>query len=185
MTDCPICALAEKPSDEVVFSSDRMIITAPKKGLALGHLQLFPRKHATILEHLSKEELFELFSTANLLSSAVFQLFQAQGTNIIVQNGIAAGQAIAHTSVHILPRKQDDGLDLQWEMKQSPAAELEEAASAIKSQLIPLDMALQQKPEPATIDEKRPEPQAIAHGKDEKTGKEKVNYMLKQLHRVP
>ena len=49
------------------------------------------------------------------ISNAVLRSLGVQGTNIIVQNGIAAGQKAQHFMVHVIPRKERDGIkfDLQ------------------------------------------------------------------------
>jgi hypothetical protein len=48
-----------------------------------------------------------------------------QGTNIIVQNGVAAGQKAQHFMVHVIPRQEGDGLVFDVPQKQMKEEELE------------------------------------------------------------
>lgn len=139
---CPVCALAEHPTPDVVFVNDDVIVVVPDHALAFGHVQIFPRSHAAIFEHLSQDKIEPLFSAANVLSSVLFELTHAQGTNIIVQNGVSAGQSVAHVSVHVIARKEGDGIDFQWKMSKSTPEELKDVAGKIKDHFVSLKDSL-------------------------------------------
>ena len=48
--------------------------------------------------------------TAKALSNAALRALKVQGTNIFVANGVSAGQKAPHFMVHIIPRKEGDGM---------------------------------------------------------------------------
>ena len=139
---CPICALADHPDETVVFLNEDVMIVTPDPALAFGHVQVFPRRHAAIFEHMSSQDVGTLFATANTLSSVLFDLLRAQGTNIIMQNGVSAGQSVAHVSLHILPRRENDGLDFQWELAPANQQELQQSAAQLKDAFIPMNIPL-------------------------------------------
>ena len=49
---------------------------------------------------------------------ALFEALGCQGTNIVIANGIAAGQSVPHFGIEVVPRIADDKVGLSWEGKQ-------------------------------------------------------------------
>lgn len=114
---CNICE--GKANENIIYENDKMIIILADNPSTSGHLQIFPKRHVAIMEQLSQEELEYIISAANKTSMILFEALKVHGTNIIVQNGIPAGQTMPHFSIHIIPRRTDDGLSLDWDMKQA------------------------------------------------------------------
>src|SRR3989344_6558426 len=80
-----------------------------------GHLVLLPKQHATIIEQLPDEIMEHMFIVANKLSVALFDALNCHGTNILIQNGVSAGQKTNHVMMHIIPRIENDGLNFHWQ----------------------------------------------------------------------
>jgi histidine triad (HIT) family protein len=59
----------------------------------------------------------------------------AEALNVLQNNGRAAGQAVAHLHVHLIPRWAGDGLGFHWPAKQADFAVLAEQAEKIKAGL--------------------------------------------------
>lgn len=114
---CDICE--GKMKENIIYENDKMIIVLADNPCISGHLQIFPKRHITIMEQLSEEESAYIINAANKTSMILFEALKVHGTNIIVQNGIPAGQTIPHFSIHVIPRRTDDGLSLDWDMKQA------------------------------------------------------------------
>ena len=53
-----------------------------------------------------------LFEVAMELAPVVKQVAGADGLNIVVNSGAAAGQDVFHYHVHVIPRRADDGFDI-------------------------------------------------------------------------
>ncbi|MBI2146433.1 HIT domain-containing protein [Candidatus Woesearchaeota archaeon] len=77
---------------------------------ARGHILLLPKEHYGILPQMPDDLLGALFSTAKRLSQVVLKVLKVSGTTIFVANGLAAGQKAPHVMLHIIPRKEGDGL---------------------------------------------------------------------------
>jgi histidine triad (HIT) family protein len=82
-----------------------------------GHILLMPKEHYSIMPQVPRDVLEHLFIVSKRLGQISLQALGAKGTNIIVQNGIAAGQKAQHFMIHIIPRKENDGLPLALEKK--------------------------------------------------------------------
>ena len=100
-----------------------------------GHVLLFPKEHYSLMAMMDDKMVMHLFKTANMLSKAVFEGMKAQGTNIYVANGKAAGQVLQHVIVHIIPRFDNDNITLKWEGKKLNEDEMNNAAKEIRSKI--------------------------------------------------
>jgi len=100
-----------------VYEDNNLIAFLKENPASTGHIVIIPKKHYTILEQVPDEIAAEMFHIANQISSILFEVFGAEGTNILIQNGTEAGQTSPHLSLNILPRKQGDTLNFNWEPK--------------------------------------------------------------------
>ena len=70
------------------------------------------------LSDFSTTEIIVLFDTATRLQKKLTRLYKADGFNVAVQNGEAAGQSVPHVHCHVIPRTfgDSDGDDKvhQW-----------------------------------------------------------------------
>ncbi|HLD86499.1 MAG TPA: HIT family protein [Candidatus Nanoarchaeia archaeon] len=129
---CLICQIVEgKVPSYRIAQSERAIAILDINGANPGHCFVIPKAHVPIMEQVSDEDLADAIAMANRVSMALFDAAAAEGTNIFICNGIPAGQTVAHFMVHVIPRKQNDGINLQWQPKKLE----EEEASTIELKL--------------------------------------------------
>jgi len=125
MTDCLFCNTVEGTTKlEKLYEDKELVAVIHPRPAVPGHIIVFPKKHYPILEQIPDYELAHLFNVVNKISIAVFEGVKSQGTNILIQNGVAAGQEIPHVTIHIIPRKEGDGMDFQWKPKQLSQEEM-------------------------------------------------------------
>jgi len=79
-----------------------------------GHALVIPKQHARDLFSVSPESLAAVAATAQRVARAVDLAMKPEGLNLVQCNGEAAGQSVFHFHVHVLPRKVDDGLEMNW-----------------------------------------------------------------------
>ncbi|MDO8481374.1 MAG: HIT family protein [Nanoarchaeota archaeon] len=141
MADCAFCAATE----HVLFEdADIKAVLAPEPAVP-GHTLVLPKQHVTIFEQVPDKIIGRLFSLANKVSSALFETMKVQGTNVFIENGVAAGQKIAHFAIHILPRKEGDGIDLQWQTRQLSEEEMATIELKLKEKpMVPQEPAKKQ-----------------------------------------
>jgi histidine triad (HIT) family protein len=123
MSDCAYCDVIKK-KHKVVYEDEFSYAMFVTKPAAAGHLVLLPKTHVPILEEVPDHSIGHMFAIANKLSTSCFQALGAEGTNIIVQNGPGAGQTHNHFLMHIIPRRQNDGIDFTWQPRQIPEDEM-------------------------------------------------------------
>lgn len=185
--NCEICE--NKFSNNVLFENDKIIILLAVNPATSGHIQIFPKTHYTIIEQVPNEELDYLTMVANKISILLFELLKVHGTNIIVQNGVPAGQTIPHFSLNIIPRRTDDGLKLDWDIKQATPEALESIHRIINEGLIMSDPANNSAVTNMIVTSENPTPQTVQEpisNTEKITSKDKkTNYYLKSLERIP
>jgi histidine triad (HIT) family protein len=77
-----------------------------------GHVLVVPREHYESLEDIPHSLATHLFEVAMLLAPVVKHVGDADGLNILVNSGAAAGQDVFHYHVHVIPRCPEDGFDV-------------------------------------------------------------------------
>ena len=171
------CLLCEtgKVKGEKIYEDDQVVAVLAPQHTTEGHVIVFPKNHYPIFDQVPDQELEYFFNLVNKLSVAIFEAAGASGTNIIIQNGVAAGQQFHHFAVHIIPRKEEDGLNFLWESKQLNEEEMSTAELKLKDASSSLGSFNKKKNEPIKIEKK-------VEKIKEKNGE---NYLTKQLERIP
>ena len=179
------CALCELKA--VKLFDDDAILVAEEKPVIEGHSIILPKQHYPILEQVPDGIVARLFTAAARMSVVAFDVFRASGTNIIVQNGIAAGQIIPHVVVNVIPRKEGDGLNFQWRATQLPDDRMAEIEARLRQQLEQLPFQQPEK-EAEVIQEtpmQQPSPQQAQLPRQPSAASPGDNYLIKQMERLP
>ena len=96
-----------------------------------GHALLLTKEHYSIMPQIPDDEIAHVFMVAKSLSNSMLRSIDAQGTNIIVANGIAAGQKAQHFMAHVIPRKENDGINFVLPQKTIGQDEIEQVGNKI------------------------------------------------------
>ena len=76
-----------------------------------GHMLAIPKKHYKNILDCDVETLNHLIKTVKLVSDNCVQNCGYNGVNLLNANDESAGQSVPHFHIHIIPRKNDDGID--------------------------------------------------------------------------
>ena len=101
-----------------IYEDDHVICTLNPFSATKGHCMVIPKKPVSVSTQMDDELASHVFSVANKLSAAVFESMGAKGTNILISNGVAAGQKLEQFAIHIIPRYDDDKVNISWESNQ-------------------------------------------------------------------
>lgn len=181
--DCEYCdILAGKSKAQVLYENEVVVVAVKDVFYTPGQITVFPRKHFIIMEQVPDEVITQCMIIADKTSRAVFEVFQAEGTNIIIQNGLGAGQKVPHFAVEVVPRRESDGLALQWQPKEIGEDDLDIAAHQLSEEVAKLGDFTSPKKKEAVgeVEEKKAE-----EIKESKSRNDKDNYVVKSLRRIP
>lgn len=73
-----------------------------------GHSLIIPNTHYNSLFELSDDELSEMMVFARKITSVLKTVFNCDGFDWTIQDGVSAGQTVPHLHLHIIPRKPLD-----------------------------------------------------------------------------
>src|ERR1035437_6902664 len=100
---CPFC--------DMFSSSDKDIIDIePLNPIVEGHRIIIPREHV-------KDFSDDVEVTGRVMKYAAELGKKIGEVNLITSKGVNATQSVFHLHVHLVPRKEGDGLSLPWTRK--------------------------------------------------------------------
>jgi histidine triad (HIT) family protein len=112
-TQCAFCELVRGAGEASVCYEDSVAIAFMDiQPVNAGHVLVAPRRHFESLEDLPAGIAMHLFEVALRLEPAVRTVTGAEGMNMVVNSGRAAGQDVFHYHVHLIPRRTGDGFDI-------------------------------------------------------------------------
>ncbi len=105
---CPLCARIAR-GDAVAASPDGLAVAIRDAyPVAEGHTLVIPRRHEPDLLGLSAAETASLWELVHEVARRVLAETGADGFNVGVNAGVAAGQTVMHVHVHVIPRRLGD-----------------------------------------------------------------------------
>jgi histidine triad (HIT) family protein len=108
---CIFCQIISgKVKSRKVYEDESFFGVLDINPAAPGHVLLLPKRHVVILPQLSDAEIGSMSVVAKNLSKSLLKAFRATGTHIFIANGAVAGQRAPHFMMHIIPRRDGDGL---------------------------------------------------------------------------
>lgn len=167
------CIFCDALQKESLYEDALAAVITPQKPAVSGHLLVVSKAHHPSMEEVPDEIVSHCFLVANKTSSLIFEACGAQGTNIILQNGIPAGQTMPHFSISVLPRKEGDGLSFTWNPQKQIDQKMSEVQQTLKDEC---DYIGQSPIEKKSVEIKKEE-RKVEYTED--------NYLIKQLRRVP
>jgi histidine triad (HIT) family protein len=133
---CIFCQIiAGKIQAKKIYEDDAVLAILDINPANPGHLLLLTKEHYSIMPQIPDDELSHVFMAAKSLSNSMLRSIDAQGTNIIVANGISAGQRAQHFIAHIIPRKEKDGVNFVLPQKSMEQDEVEAIGNKLMAAL--------------------------------------------------
>lgn len=134
MEDCIFCKIATGiiPS-ACVYEDDDFRAILDIAPAAKGHVLLLPKKHCANLFEIDDVTASKALSVASKIAKAQKTAFNADGINLLQNNGEAAGQSVFHLHIHLIPRYDNDSVTIPWEHLSYAEGEAEEYAAKIRA----------------------------------------------------
>lgn len=132
MSDCIFCKIAngEIPA-KTIYEDEKFRVILDLGPATKGHALILPKEHAANLFELPEETAADAMKLAKKLGAQMKEKLQADGLNIVQNNGEVAGQTVMHYHLHIIPRYENDGQHISWKPGETTPEELEAVRSLI------------------------------------------------------
>lgn len=135
MDDCVFCKIiAGKIPALKVYENDKIFAFLDISPVNKGHTLVVPRAHHVDLLETPEDVLADMMTRTKKIAAAVVKAVKADGFNLGCNTKKAAGQAVFHTHLHIIPRFLNDGLQ-SWPHQKFDDATMQKVATDIKAQL--------------------------------------------------
>lgn len=124
--DCIFCKIAngEIPS-KTIYEDEHFRVILDLGPATRGHALVLPKSHADNLYELPDETAARLLPTAKTVAVKLRDKLQCDGLNLVQNNGETAGQTVMHFHLHMIPRYEKDGQEINWVPGKSSPEELD------------------------------------------------------------
>ena len=131
--ECIFCNIVNKKADaEILFEDENIIAFLDIQPINYGHTLVVPKRHYDNFLTVPAKELIHLTKAAQFITGAVKRSVNADGFNVISNNGDSAGQTVYHFHFHIIPRFKSD-FSLKPKVKTYGSGEMKKHADEIRS----------------------------------------------------
>lgn len=113
--NCIFCKIlnGDIPSAKLYEDEDFAIILDVGPA-SLGHALILPKEHYANLFEMPEELLSKCMNLAKLWGDKLVKGLNADGLNLVQNNGLAAGQTVFHYHLHLIPRYEGDNVGGLW-----------------------------------------------------------------------
>ena len=113
MKSCVFCEISQGRRDSnVIYQTDAVICFLPLTLQAYGHTIIAPKQHFADIYTIPEVILTSLTAVTKTLALHYKEQINATGVNLLHASGISAQQSVFHFHVHLIPRFENDGLNL-------------------------------------------------------------------------
>jgi histidine triad (HIT) family protein len=159
------CAICERQG-KVIYEDNEIVAILLNKAVKEAQITIAPKNHIQAISQVDDEIIAKIYLISRKIMN-VFPLLNKTAFNIIANN---RPEEEFHFSLNLIPREENDGLNLQWQQKQLAQEQIDQIAKALSEM-------------PISIVAKKQEP--IVEEAAKEIDDNKDNYLLRQLDRQP
>ena len=127
--DCIFCKLAngDIPTN-TLYEDDCVRVIFDAEPAAEGHVLILPKEHFD-------DTAGHVFKVAKKIATAMNKTLDMDGLNVVQNNGEAAGQTVFHFHMHIIPRHNDDTVNVGWEKHKVSSERIKDITDEVRKYL--------------------------------------------------
>jgi histidine triad (HIT) family protein len=131
--DCIFCKIVagELPS-ETVQEDEHTVAFMDINPWTRGHALVIPRNHSTDLLDVPEEDLSRTTAAAKRLAASMKERLGCDGINLLNACGSVAWQSVFHFHIHVIPRYEDDPLQLPTRPQEADQEDLAAVAEQLR-----------------------------------------------------
>src|SRR3989344_2581704 len=108
--NCLFCKLAQGKKEHFVKETNNFFAVRDINPIVEGHTLVIPKKHFVTLLDIQNKLGEELLKFTKEIASDLLDKKYGDAFNIVMNNLQPAGQIVMHAHIHVVPRKENDGL---------------------------------------------------------------------------
>ena len=136
MEDCIFCKIANGVfGSATVYEDEYFRAVLDIAPAARGHVLILPKKHMADLLEIDPDTASKALLVASKIANAQKKALGCDGINLLQNTGEAAGQSVFHLHIHLIPRYNNDAVNIPWKTLSYAEGEAEEYAARIRAEL--------------------------------------------------
>ena len=136
MDGCIFCKMVEGEIPVTKVYEDEAVLAFLDIGpISDGHTLVIPKQYCAKLHECNPDVLGDVLARLGKIAEAVTMAMDADGYNVLSNNGAAAGQVVDHLHFHVIPRKIGDRVFTQWPSYKYKKGQVEDIAAKIRRHL--------------------------------------------------
>ena len=134
--DCVFCKIvaAEIPCFKV-YEDEATLAFMDINPVGDGHVLVIPKAHFADVVAVSEDAIGAVAAAAREVARAVQAALAPSGLNLLQCNGEAAAQSVQHFHMHVIARRIDDGLKMNWPIVPGDMAAIAATAERIRAEI--------------------------------------------------
>jgi histidine triad (HIT) family protein len=122
LDECIFCKIVrgEAPADKV-YEDERVVVFMDLFPVTDGHTLVVTKEHFENLFEATEESLQAVIASSKRIAGAIQAVLEPEGLMVFQLNGRAAGQAVFHYHMHLMPRNEGEPLALHTRVQGDPA----------------------------------------------------------------
>lgn len=134
---CIFCGIARgEVASSLVYDGPSTLAFLDIAPATPGHLLVIPRAHAASLSDLDPADGSEMFRVGQRLARVLRRSgLRCEGVNLFLADGVAAGQEVFHSHLHVLPRYDGDGFGVHARFASPSRDQLDDQAATLRGLL--------------------------------------------------
>lgn len=134
---CLFCQIIKGLIDTIkIYEDDKVLAVLDIMPSKIGQVIIMPKKHYQFLFQLPEDILFHMSNITSLLEEIVVNTTKSNGINVYIPQGQSAEQNVPHLSINLIPRKDNDGLNLNLPRNKVDKKELEKIAKEMNERIL-------------------------------------------------
>ena len=121
----------------VVYEDEHCIAFMDAGQVNPGHVIVATKRQLETILDLDDELAGAVFRAAARIARRVQAVFAPAGITVLQANRPAGWQTVPHFHLHVLPRHDNDGVELEWPRKNPPLADLQALAQRLRESTPP------------------------------------------------
>ncbi|MCT4612803.1 MAG: HIT family protein [Clostridia bacterium] len=97
-----------------------------------AHALVIPKVHAEKIFDMTEDMSGKVFKTVNRVAKMMKDNLGIEDLNVLQNNGSVSGQIVNHVHVHLIPRKLNDNIEIDWESNEMEDEKLEKILERFK-----------------------------------------------------
>ena len=113
MNNCIFCKIRDRevPS-HIIYEDDKVMAFLDAFPISLGHTLIIPKQHFSNIYDIEERDLVEIIKVARKIAKAYEEIFGINNLQLINNAGKGGQQEVFHFYLHLIPRYENDGIDL-------------------------------------------------------------------------